>query len=343
VEVLAPPGPLVSIVTPSLNPGERLERCLDSVASQTHGRIEHIVVDGGSTDGTLELLARRGMPFVSEKDDGQTDALNKGFALAAGVYIGWLNADDVLLPHAVEQVVSAFAGSAEVGWVYGDCAFRRGNDCLVRERSTPVVRRQTLLSGNLITQPGSLIARWALDRIGPLDASFDLAMDYDLWLRLVDAGVRSAYVPTTLAIFEIHEGSKTGTVDPADFPREEALALLKSGRPRHAALAFGRAAATAAADARGVIDGARLRVEIERLTVEASEHGLAGLGGIVASAAYAQAGLIELQRSLRGFRHLARLQPWRYGETRRQVAASAWRKARRGPHPADASVSGITL
>src|SRR3954454_12381822 len=98
--------PLVSIVTPCLEPGERLARCLESVAAQTYPRIEHIVVDGGSTDGTVKELRKRGVRFVSEPDDGQTQAINKGFALARGDWLGWLNADDVLTTRAVELAVS---------------------------------------------------------------------------------------------------------------------------------------------------------------------------------------------------------------------------------------------
>ena len=117
----------VSVITPCLNPGAMLVHCLDSVSAQTYKDVEHIIVDGGSTDGTVELARSRGLRVISEPDRGQTDALNKGFALASGDYLGWLNADDWLVPHAVEGIVTAFATNPEVGWVYCDCEIRKEN------------------------------------------------------------------------------------------------------------------------------------------------------------------------------------------------------------------------
>src|SRR5690348_5923041 len=198
----------VSVVTPCLNPGDRLVRCLDSVAGQTYRDLEHIIVDGGSTDGTIELARSHGLRVISEPDRGQTDALNKGFALATGDYLGWLNADDWLVPEALERVVETFAANPGVGWVYCDCEIRReGGE---REVARPPARldKQTLELGNRLTQPGVFVARWALDRVGPLDEEIHLAMDFDLWLRLVDAEVPSAYIPEALAVFEIHDLSK---------------------------------------------------------------------------------------------------------------------------------------
>src|SRR4051812_47745101 len=109
---------LVTIVTPCLNPGDRLARCLDSVAAQTHRQVEHIVIDGGSTDGTVDLLRARGVRFVSEPDRGQTQAINKGFDLAQGEWLGWLNADDELTPTSIELALAALDRTPGAGWAY---------------------------------------------------------------------------------------------------------------------------------------------------------------------------------------------------------------------------------
>jgi glycosyltransferase involved in cell wall biosynthesis len=297
-------------------------RCLESVAAQTHAHVEHIVIDAGSTDGTVELLRASGVRFVSEPDLGQADAINKGFALASGRYLGWLNADDVLSPEAIERVVAEFAAGPDVGWVYGDCEVHQEGRRVLRLRPPRRLGRRTLDNGNLIAQPGTLIARWALDRVGKVDEAFNLAMDYDLWVRLVDAGIRAAYVPETIAVFEIHDGSKTGSLGLSEFVREEALVLLKSGRPRQAALACGRAAA-AAASRNGTIEPARLRVEVERVVREVAERIPALDPRVIASGAYAEAALLELHTSMRGFRHLAHPAAWRYGVTLRRVTSAA--------------------
>ena len=239
---------LVSVVTPCLNPGERLERCLASVAAQTYSRVEHVVVDGGSTDGTVERLRRAGVRFVSEPDGGQTDALNRGFALASGDLLGWLNADDELTPRAIEHVVSALGRDPAAGFAYGDCDVRRAGARVLLWRPPPRVDLAALDLGDVLPQPGSFVRRDALDPVLPLDDSFQLAMDFELWLRLLEHGVRGVYVPETLAVFEVHGESKTGSVARAAFFAEEERALLARGRVRAAALARGRAAASAAAE-----------------------------------------------------------------------------------------------
>jgi GT2 family glycosyltransferase len=336
---------LVSVITPSLNPGERLIRCLDSVAAQSYAHVEHIVVDGGSTDGTVELARSRGLRVISEPDRGQTDALNKGFALATGDYLGWLNADDWLVPEAIERVVQMFAAMPEVGWVYCDCEIRRENGIAEIFRSPAGLGKDALDFGNRLTQPGAFVARWALDRVGPLDEEMHLAMDFDLWLRLLDAGVPSAHIPEALAVFEIHHSSKTGSIDLSEFFREEALALLKSGRRTPAAASLGRAAAAAALMGDGRVDSGRLREAIGRFETIASEWRLRSERGVVRPAAFAEAARLEALVSLGGLRHLAHPSPWLSGTSLRMIGNSAVRGlpviARRvvgrprGGHPSD--------
>lgn len=315
----------VSVVTPCLNPGARLGRCLDSVAAQTYEDVEHVIVDGGSTDGSVERARSRGLRVISEPDDGQTQAVNKGFTAATGDYLGWLNADDWLVPEAVERIVERFAAGPEVGWVYCDCEVRRADGSTEIVRPPAQLTKRTLEWGNRLTQPGVFVARWALERVGPLDEEIHLAMDFDLWLRLVDAGVPAAYVPEALAVFEIHGGSKTGTVDLSEFYREESLALLKTGRRLPAAAGLGRAAAAAAMSADGRVDSAGLPAAIDRFERVANEWGLGHERRAVRPAAFAEAARLELQVSPRGIRHLLRPAPWLSRASRRIILGAAGR------------------
>ena len=313
----------VSVITPCLNPGERFVRCLDSVSTQRYENVEHIIVDGGSTDGTVELGRSRGLLVVSEPDRGQSDALNKGFALATGDYLGWLNADDWLVPEALERIVETFASNPDVGLVYSDCEIQREDRASEVARPPAHLGKGTLDYGNRLTQPGGFVARWALDRVGPLDEEMHFAMDFDLWLRLLDADVPAAYVPEVLAVFEIHGSSKTGSVDPSEFYREESFALLKSGRRLPAAAGLGRAAAAAALTVDGRVDSGRLPAAIERFENMAIEWGLESERRVVRPASFAEAARLEIQVTPRGFRHLARPSPWLSGSSRRMILGSA--------------------
>ena len=315
----------VSVITPCLNPGERLVRCLDSVAAQTYDDVEHVIVDGGSTDGTVELVRSRALRVMSEPDRGQTDALNKGFALATGDYLGWLNADDWLVPQALERIVETFAANPDVGWVYCDCEIRREDGTAEVVRAPARLGRRSIDFGNRLTQPGVFVARWALDSVGPLDEEIHLAMDYDLWLRLLDADVPAAHISEALAVFEIHGLSKTGSVDLSEFYREEAVALFKNGRRRPAAAGLGRAAAAEALTAEGRVDSDRLPETIGRFEDTAIDWGLESEREVVSRAAFAEAARLELQVTPRGFRHLARPAPWLSGTSLRMILGAASR------------------
>lgn len=306
---------LVSVITPSLNPGGWLERCLDSVASQTYPDIEHIVVDGASTDGTVEFLRSRGVRFISEPDSGQSNALNKGFQLARGDVLGWVNADDALLPDAVERVVEALSRNRSAGWVYGRCRLQRDGRRLVALPPPRRIRRRTLDSGNRLPQPGFFLTRWALEQVGELDESLHLGMDYDLWLRLVDAEVPAVHIPRVLAVYDVHGNSKTGTVHPSDFVRDWGEALYKAGRARQAAFAFGRAAAALAGASRNSLDPTDIRELAEHVLHDQRARGRELDPKAVAAGVSVEAAVIELHRSPQGLRHLLRPNVWRYPQT----------------------------
>ena len=204
--------PLVSIVTPSLNQGRYLREAIESVRAQTYEPVEHIVVDGGSTDETLEILGGYEQPrWVSEPDRGQSHALNKGFATARGEVLGWLNADDHYLPEAVEQGVRALEETG-AALVYADVT-RISYDGLAprRIRSRPAWDLWTELNaGNGIYSPSVFFTRQAFEAAGPFDESLHLTMDYDLWLRI---GKRFPvrHVDAVWAVQRLHDDAKTMT------------------------------------------------------------------------------------------------------------------------------------
>jgi GT2 family glycosyltransferase len=177
---------LVSVVTPSLNQSRYLREAIESVRAQTYSPVEHIVVDGGSTDGTEEILAGYdGLRWLSEPDEGQSQALNKGFALAQGEILGWLNADDAYVPTAIAEGVAALRSSG-AALVYADVT--RVDDDGVNPRR---IRSRTqfdlwteLNLGCGIYSPAVFFTREALETVGAVDESLHYTMDYDLWLRI---------------------------------------------------------------------------------------------------------------------------------------------------------------
>lgn len=315
--------PLVSIITPCLNPGRRLSSCISSVRNQTYPRIEHVVMDGGSSDGTVQLLAEtEGLIWKSERDDGQASAINKGIGVASGEIVGWLNADDQLMPDAVEWVVE-FLTTTRAGWAFGDLEIVEGEAVdLWEPHSDPKRHMLDLGKGGVVPQPGSLFTAQAIQKVGGLDESFRLAMDFDLWLRLIDAGIPWVYVPKTLARFEVHASSKTGAEGLGAFYVEEARALAKSGRPRLGAVALGRAAAHASLSENRV-DATDLRSEVKKLTGSFDRR-------IVVAAARTEAALIEAAsgHGILAARHLLRLGPWAVRETRRRLIHAGFSRLR---------------
>ncbi len=206
-------GPRVSIVTPSFNQAEFLEETLRSILLQGYPDLEVIVIDGGSRDGSVDII-RRYAPWltawVSEPDRGQADAINKGMTWATGEIVGWLNSDDVYAPGALGAAVKAFATRPELGGVYGDVAFTAADGTVLNIMPAwPFNARQLLCATNLMPQPATFVRRAGWERVGGLDRDLKLALDYDLWVRLVLNGVTFAHVPGVWATYRLHEASKT--------------------------------------------------------------------------------------------------------------------------------------
>ncbi len=214
-------GPLVSIVTPSFNQARFVEAAMDSVLSQSYPSIEYIVVDGGSGDGTVDIIRRYGSRlawWISESDRGQTDAINKGMAHANGAILAWLNSDDVYLPGAVAAAVDCFKEYPEAGLIYGDADY-------INEAGRPIGKfpaAQTdyrrLRQGYVHIPQQAAFFRGDLWRtVGPLDPSYYFAMDYDLWVRIAQRA-QLKYVQQTWANFRLHSGGKTIAADDRCWP-----------------------------------------------------------------------------------------------------------------------------
>ncbi|HEY57609.1 MAG TPA: glycosyltransferase [Anaerolineae bacterium] len=204
--------PLVTIVTPSYNQARFLEATIQSVLAQDYPHIEYIIVDGGSTDGSVEIIRRyanRLAWWVSEPDRGQTDAINKGFAHAHGEILAWLNSDDTYEPHAVREAVEALLQHPEVGLVYGDANYIDEEGRIIGHFPAAQTDYRRLRRGYVHIPQQAAFFRAALWRqVGPLDPSFYFAMDYDLWVRMAKVS-QLLYVPRVWANFRIHGDAKT--------------------------------------------------------------------------------------------------------------------------------------
>jgi glycosyltransferase involved in cell wall biosynthesis len=216
--------PRITVVTPSFNQGRYIEETLSSVLDQGYPNLEYIVIDGGSTDDTVPILNRyreRLAYWVSEPDKGQSEAINKGFARASGDILGWLNSDDKLAPGALWAVAAAFRDGVDL--VAGVVDVARDGERLYSHRTglaTGALSLEKLLDlpsewleGRFFFQPEVYISRQALDRVGrQVDASLFYSMDYDLWVRLAEAGSICKPIDWTVAEFRVHAEQKTSTV-----------------------------------------------------------------------------------------------------------------------------------
>ncbi len=202
--------PLISIVTPSYNQAAFLETTIRSVLDQKYSNLEYLIVDGESTDGSQAIIRRYANDlswWVSEKDRGQADAINKGLARAHGEIIAWLNSDDYYLPGTFERALEVFRDNQQIGMVYGDLLavdekgeqinmLRYGNYTLV-----------DLMTFHIIGQPAVFFRREVLQQAGMLDLSYQYLLDHQLWIRMASL-CEMRYIPAPLAAARYHTGAK---------------------------------------------------------------------------------------------------------------------------------------
>jgi glycosyltransferase involved in cell wall biosynthesis len=216
-----PSSPQVSIVTPSYNQAPFLEETIRSVLDQDYSDLEYIIVDGGSTDGSLEIINRytdRLAWWVSEPDRGQTDAINKGFQQAHGDILAWLNSDDTYLPQALSRAVSYLQAQPDIAMVYGDANLIDGSGNVIGKFPARQTNYRRLRRGYVhIPQQAAFFRADLWRKVGPLDPSFYFAMDYDLWVRLARIAPLQ-HVPESWANFRLHEAGKSIVADERCWP-----------------------------------------------------------------------------------------------------------------------------
>ncbi len=211
--------PSISIITPSFNQGKYIERTIISVLQQEYPNLELIIIDGGSSDGTIEILKKydRQLKWISEKDEGQSDAINKGIKMSSGDIIAYLNTDDTYEAGTLKLVSDLFVSNPSVMWLTGKCRIIDEDDNEVRKLITKYkdfyldhYNYNMLLVTNFISQPATFWRKAVIDEYDLFDVSEHLVMDYDFCLRIgkkYNPGIIDRYI----ANFRVHKTSKTSS------------------------------------------------------------------------------------------------------------------------------------
>jgi glycosyltransferase involved in cell wall biosynthesis len=202
--------PLVSIVTPSYNQAAFLEKTMRSVLEQDYPAIEYMVVDGGSKDDSVNNIKKFSGQlawWVSEKDSGQAEAINKGLSRAKGEFVAWLNSDDYLMPGAVASAVNALQNNPASSFVYGNVRVVAPDQTILNQLTYKDWQLKDLMTFHIIGQPAVFMRRSALEKTGFLDPSYHFLLDHHLWIRLASTG-EMTYVPKLWASAHYHEDCK---------------------------------------------------------------------------------------------------------------------------------------
>lgn len=227
----------ISIITATRNRRDHLPRCIESVTNQSHPHKEHIIIDGGSTDGTLDVIEHYAakhphIRWISEKDDGISDAFNKGLALATGDAIGIIGDDDLYLPGALVIVAAEFERDAEAGVVAGGCDIIRNDDSVWMRQQASFTSRDDLIRcwkywGNRVTlpAPSTFIRKRVIDTVGGFDTADRYAMDYRHWIKITERFPHVRIVDRTLARFRFDEGTISSSSAQAQW--DETLAISR--------------------------------------------------------------------------------------------------------------------
>ena len=203
--------PKISVVTPSLNQAQYLEATIKSILDQEYPNLEYIIIDGGSDDGSVEIIEEYSDSlayWISEPDEGQTDALIKGFDRATGEVMGWLNSDDLYYPHTLREVGETFVRNPQWQVVYGDSLLIDDKDQPVKpKREIGFNRFIWMYDHNYIPQPSTFWRRGIYEQVQGLNAKWNLAMDADLWIRFAEHTTLH-HVPRMWSRFRIYPEQK---------------------------------------------------------------------------------------------------------------------------------------
>jgi glycosyltransferase involved in cell wall biosynthesis len=252
---------LVSIITPSFNQDAYLEQTILSVLDQDHSPIEYIVVDGASTDKSVDIIRKysnRLAYWISEKDNGQADAINKGFAHGTGEVVAWLNSDDYYLAGAISAAVNTFNEHPEVVLVYGNMLAVDEHGKTINTLNYKQLNLKDLLCFQIIGQPAVFMRRSALQTTGGLDPAFHFMLDHHLWIRLAQQG-EILHMNQTWAAARYHAEAKN-RAKAAEFGRDAFRILDAAAKDENLAPAFAKVKRRARAsahrvDARYLLDG----------------------------------------------------------------------------------------
>jgi glycosyltransferase involved in cell wall biosynthesis len=225
--------PRITVVTPSYNQARFLEGTIRSLLEQNYPNLEHIIVDGGSSDGSIDIIRNYEHHltyWVSEKDAGPADAIRKGFGRATGSIFAWLNSDDIYQPNALRKVAEVFQSDAGIDVVYGNTYWiGRNGEILAEKRQTPFSKSAYLYGGADLQQPSTFWTRHIYEKAGGLDKSFKAAFDADLFFRFFALGARFQHVNEFLAGFRVHSDQIS------DVMLETSQKELRTLRDRHLA------------------------------------------------------------------------------------------------------------
>ncbi len=218
--------PLISVVTPSYNQGDFIEETILSVLTQDYAKREYLILDGGSTDESVDIIRRYADQldyWVSEPDRGQSHAINKGFGMTRGDVLTWINSDDVYLPGALSAVAECFSTHPEVDLVYGDFVYTDLQGKVLRRRKVfSKISYDHMVFHDYLGQPAVFFRRSLFEQVGLVDESLYYSMDWDLFIRMWKVA-RPMHLPRVLATFRLNHAAKTNAEDDVKWQRERRI------------------------------------------------------------------------------------------------------------------------